>query len=67
MLGAGIGAAIAAVAGGPIGLAAAIGGATGAIGSAATPPHGVISAHRRFATEKFAGSSTRGDEDGFEL
>ena len=40
MLGAGTGAAIAAVAGGPIGLAAAIGGATGAIGGAATPPHG---------------------------
>ena len=40
MLGAGTGAAIAAVAGGPIGLAAAIGGATGAIGGAATPPYG---------------------------
>jgi hypothetical protein len=38
MLGAGTGAAIAAVAGGPIGLGAAIGGATGAIGGAATPP-----------------------------
>jgi osmotically inducible lipoprotein OsmB len=41
MLGAGTGAAIAAVAGGPIGLAAVIGGAAGAIGGAATPPHGV--------------------------
>jgi len=40
MLGAGTGAAIAAVVGGPVGLAAAIGGATGAIGGAATPPHG---------------------------
>ena len=39
MLGAGTGAAIAAIAGGPIGLGAAIGGATGAIGGAATPPH----------------------------
>jgi osmotically inducible lipoprotein OsmB len=38
MLGAGTGAAIAAVAGGPVGLGAAIGGATGAIGGAATPP-----------------------------
>ena len=38
MLGAGTGAAIAAVAGGPIGLAAAIGGATGAFGGAVTPP-----------------------------
>jgi len=38
MLGAGTGAAIAAIAGGPIGLAAAIGGATGAIGGAATSP-----------------------------
>jgi osmotically inducible lipoprotein OsmB len=38
MLGAGTGAAIAAVAGGPIGLGAAIGGATGAIGGAATRP-----------------------------
>ena len=38
MLGAGTGAAIAAIAGGPIGLGAAIGGATGAIGGAATPP-----------------------------
>src|SRR5579864_6890586 len=37
-LGAGTGAAIAAVAGGPIGLAAAIGGATGMFGGAATPP-----------------------------
>ena len=39
MLGAGTGAAIAAIAGGPIGLGAAIGGATGVIGGAATPPH----------------------------
>jgi osmotically inducible lipoprotein OsmB len=38
MLGAGTGAAIAAIAGGPIGLGAAIGGATGLIGGAATPP-----------------------------
>jgi osmotically inducible lipoprotein OsmB len=38
-LGAGTGAAIAAIAGGPIGLGAAIGGATGLIGGAATPPH----------------------------
>jgi hypothetical protein len=38
-LGAGTGAAIAAIAGGPIGLGAAIGGATGVIGGAATPPH----------------------------
>ncbi|HVC54580.1 MAG TPA: hypothetical protein VND95_01415 [Stellaceae bacterium] len=38
MLGAGTGAAIAAVAGGPIGLGAAIGGATGLIGGAVTPP-----------------------------
>ena len=38
MLGAGTGAAIAAIAGGPIGLGAAIGGATGAVGGAATPP-----------------------------
>jgi len=37
-LGAGTGAAIAAIAGGPIGLGAAIGGATGIIGGAATPP-----------------------------
>lgn len=37
-LGAGTGAAIAAIAGGPIGLGAAIGGATGAIGGAATSP-----------------------------
>jgi osmotically inducible lipoprotein OsmB len=37
-LGAGTGAAIAAIAGGPIGLGAAIGGATGAFGGAATPP-----------------------------
>jgi osmotically inducible lipoprotein OsmB len=37
-LGAGTGAAIAAIAGGPIGLGAAIGGATGLIGGAATPP-----------------------------
>lgn len=36
-LGAGTGAAIAAIAGGPIGLAAAIGGATGAISGAAIP------------------------------
>ncbi len=40
MLGAGTGAAIAAIAGGPVGLAAAIGGATGLIGGAATPPQG---------------------------
>ncbi|MGH7733625.1 MAG: hypothetical protein ACREOE_08005 [Gemmatimonadales bacterium] len=40
MLGAGTGAAIAAIAGGPIGLGAAIGGATGVIGGAATPPQG---------------------------
>lgn len=39
MLGAGTGAAVAAVAGGPVGLGAAIGGATGAIGGAATRPH----------------------------
>jgi len=39
-LGAGTGAAIAAIAGGPIGLGAAIGGATGIIGGAATPPQG---------------------------
>jgi osmotically inducible lipoprotein OsmB len=39
LLGAGTGATIAAIAGGPIGLGAAIGGATGAIGGAATPPH----------------------------
>jgi len=38
MLGAGTGAAVAAVAGGPIGLGAAIGGATGVIGGAATSP-----------------------------
>jgi osmotically inducible lipoprotein OsmB len=38
MLGAGTGAAIAAIAGGPVGLGAAIGGATGVIGGAATPP-----------------------------
>ena len=37
-LGAGTGAAIAAIAGGPIGWGAAIGGATGAFGGAATPP-----------------------------
>ena len=37
-LGAGTGAVIAAIAGGPIGLGAAIGGATGAIGGAATSP-----------------------------
>jgi hypothetical protein len=37
-LGAGTGAAIAAIAGGPVGLAAAIGGASGAVASAATPP-----------------------------
>ena len=37
-LGAGTGAAIAAIAGGPIGWAAAVGGATGAIAGAATPP-----------------------------
>ncbi|HEV2334462.1 MAG TPA: hypothetical protein VGS13_03080 [Stellaceae bacterium] len=39
-LGAGTGAAIAAVAGGPILLGAAIGGATGAVAGAATPPRG---------------------------
>jgi hypothetical protein len=38
MLGAGTGAAIAAIAGGPIGLGAAIGGAAGVFGGAATPP-----------------------------
>jgi len=37
-LGAGTGAAIAAIAGGPIGLGAAIGGATGIFTGAATPP-----------------------------
>jgi len=37
-LGAGTGAAIAAIAGGPVGWAAAVGGATGAIAGAATPP-----------------------------
>jgi hypothetical protein len=37
-LGAGTGAAIAAIAGGPVGLGAAIGGATGAFGGAVTPP-----------------------------
>jgi osmotically inducible lipoprotein OsmB len=37
-LGAGTGAAISAIAGGPVGLGAAIGGATGAIAGAATPP-----------------------------
>jgi osmotically inducible lipoprotein OsmB len=37
-LGAGTGAAIAAIAGGPVGLAAAIGGATGVFGGALTPP-----------------------------
>jgi osmotically inducible lipoprotein OsmB len=37
-LGAGTGAAIAAIAGGPIGLGAAIGGATGLFAGAATPP-----------------------------
>ena len=40
MLGAGTGAAIAAVAGGPVGLGAAIGGATGMFGGAVTPPQG---------------------------
>jgi hypothetical protein len=39
-LGAGTGAAIAAIAGGPIGLGAAIGGATGAFTGAVTPPRG---------------------------
>ena len=39
-LGAGTGAAIAAIAGGPIWLGAAVGGATGLIGGAATPPQG---------------------------
>jgi hypothetical protein len=38
IFGAGTGAAIAAIAGGPVGLGAAIGGATGLIGGAATPP-----------------------------
>lgn len=38
-LGAGTGAAIAAIAGGPIGLGAAIGGATGLFAGAATPPN----------------------------
>ena len=37
-LGAGTGAAIAAIAGGPVGLGAAIGGATGVFGGALTPP-----------------------------
>ena len=37
-LGAGTGATIAAIAGGPVGWAALIGGAAGAIGGAATPP-----------------------------
>jgi len=37
-LGAGTGAAIAAIAGGPVGLGAAIGGATGMFGGAVTPP-----------------------------
>lgn len=37
-LGAGTGAAIAALAGGPVGLGAAIGGATGVFGGALTPP-----------------------------
>lgn len=37
-LGAGTGAAIAAIAGGPVGLGAAIGGATGAFGGAVTSP-----------------------------
>jgi len=37
--GAGTGAAIAAIAGGPVGLGAAIGGATGFFGGAATPPY----------------------------
>ena len=37
-LGAGTGAAIAAIAGGPVGLGAAIGGATGLFAGAATPP-----------------------------
>lgn len=40
MLGAGTGAAIAAIAGGPVGLGAAIGGATGVIGGAAVPARG---------------------------
>ena len=39
-LGAGTGAAIAAIAGGPVGLGAAIGGATGVLGGALTPPQG---------------------------
>ncbi len=39
-LGAGTGAAIAAIAGGPVGLGAAIGGATGVFGGALTPPQG---------------------------
>lgn len=38
LLGAGTGATIAAIAGGPVGLGAAIGGATGAFGGAVTPP-----------------------------
>jgi hypothetical protein len=37
-LGAGTGAAIAAIAGGPVGMAAAIGGVSGAFAGAATPP-----------------------------
>jgi len=44
-LGAGTGAAIAAIAGGPIGLGAAIGGATGAIGGAATSPRSAFLGH----------------------
>lgn len=40
-LGAGTGAAIAAIAGGPVGLGAAIGGATGLVAGAATPPQAV--------------------------
>ena len=38
MLGAGTGAAIAAIADGPVGLGAAVGGATGMFGGAVTPP-----------------------------
>ena len=37
-LGAGTGAVIAAAAGGPVGLGALVGGATGAVGGAVTPP-----------------------------
>jgi osmotically inducible lipoprotein OsmB len=42
LLGAGTGAAIGALAGGPVGVAALVGGATGAIAGAATPPGGAF-------------------------